>query len=83
MVEQYPESIRLDESGYGSGQHSLIVLSGENKREIRAAVKDRNYRVHNGDRPGQVFAYSCKILRWLRGDHQLQAVCVHTSHWDV
>lgn len=78
------EYLPLDESGYGSGQHAVIVLTGDTKRAIKFEVCQRNYRLHNGDRPGQAYARGCKVLRWLKGDYsRWQAVCVSSTYYDI
>lgn len=82
-VAQSETSIGLGESGYGSGQHAVIVLSAKTKRALKKEVASRNYRLHNGDRPGQAFAVGCKAIRYCKGDYQWDAVCISSVYYDV
>ena len=89
MTEQQIDSagveILLDESGYGSGQHQVVVLSAASKTALKKFIAERSYnRTHDGDRPGQVYATGLRCLRYFKGDfNRWQAVCVSSTYWDV
>lgn len=79
---EFSEGIPLDESGYGSGQHAIVVLSGA-RADIKRTIAGMNWR-RSGDNPGQIFAWSCKVLKWYKGDYdRWQAVCLSSSYRDI
>ena len=51
------KSLRLDASGYSSGQHSIGIISAKTRRELSRKVKDHYWR-DSGDNPGQAYMVS-------------------------
>lgn len=83
-IAQSDTSIMLDESGYGSGQHAVIVLSGPSKRALKKEIASRNHRIHEGDRPGQVYARGCKAIRYTKSDsNNWCAICISSVYYNV
>lgn len=78
-------TIYLDESGYGSGQHTLVVLTARKKKTLQKWVAERKFvRTHDGDCPGQVYAFGLECLRYVKGDFdRWQAICISSTYWDV
>lgn len=79
-------TITMNESSYGATQSALVLIwSDKSKRELVKHCNEHRYvRLHNGDRPGQVYAHSLQVLRYIKGDSSIwQAVCISSSHWDI
>lgn len=78
--------ISMNSSGYGSTSTRLtLIWSDKSKRELMRYCRDASYnRLHEGDRPGQAFATSLTVLRYVKGDSDMwQAVCLSSVHYDV
>lgn len=85
-IHSSEQSITMNESSYGATQSSLVLIwSDKSKRELEQHCTKRRYvRLHEGDRPGQVYAHSLTVLRYVKGDSAIwQAVCISSSHWDI
>lgn len=80
---QSATAIQLGETGYGSGQHAVIVITAKSRRELSRKVNACKWRKY-GDNPGQAFMGDCVLLRALRNDYGTwEGICISSTHWDI
>jgi hypothetical protein len=77
------DGLPLNESGYGSGQHAVVIIEALSLVQLAHKIAERRGR-KAGDNPGQVYAWGCKPIKIHKGDYEnYQAICVASTYWDI
>lgn len=78
----WDELTALPESSYGAVQSRVELFRFTSFKALRERIRNGSYRI-DGERPGQIYAASVKLIHIHHGDYSKCAVMIRSTHRDI